>query len=101
LSDDETALGKKIKELEISLDKKLLEKYKNLTPDEIKKLVVDDRWMTAIEKEIRTEVERISQKLSQRIKELSERYENTLSEISDKVTEYEKKVQEHLRKMGF
>ena len=52
LSDDETAEVKRIKELEISLDKKLLEKYKNLTPDEIKELVVDDKWMTTIEMEI-------------------------------------------------
>ena len=53
------------------MDKELLEKYKNLTQEEIKVLVVDDKWMTTIEKEIRTEVERITQKLSQRIKELS------------------------------
>jgi len=83
------------------MDKELLEKYKNLTQEEIKVLVVDDKWMTTIEKEIRTEVERITQKLSQRIKELSERYESTLSDISGKVTGYETKVREHLVKMGF
>ena len=83
------------------MDKELLEKYKNLTQEEIKVLVVDDKWMTTIEQEIKTEVERICQRLSQRIKELSERYENTLSDISGKVSEYETKVKEHLVKMGF
>jgi type I restriction enzyme M protein len=57
--------------------------------------------MTTIERDIKTEVERISQRLSQRIKELAERYESTLSDISGKVMDYEKRVQEHLIKMGF
>jgi len=101
LSDSEAALGKQTKESEALLDKKLLEKYKSLTPEEIKELVVDGKWMTTIEQEIKTEVERITQRLSQRIKELSERYESTLSGISGKVTAYETKVREHLAKMGF
>jgi len=101
LSEAEAALGKKIKESEILLDKKLLEKYKNLTQEEIRVLLVDDKWMTTIEQEIKTEVESICQRLSQRIKELSERYVNTLSDISGKVTEYETRVREHLVKMGF
>ena len=57
--------------------------------------------MATIEQDIKTEVERICQRLSQRTKELSERYENTLSDISGKVTESETKVREHLVKMGF
>jgi len=101
LSEAEATMGKQIKESETLLDKKLLEKYKTLTPEEIKELVVDDKWMTTIEKEIKTEVGRITQRLSQRIKELSERYECTLSDISGKVTGYETKVREHLAKMGF
>jgi len=101
LSEAEAALGKKIKESEILLEKKLLEKYKNLTQEEIKVLLVDDKWMATIEQDIKTEVERICQRLSQRTKELSERYENTLSDISGKVTESETKVREHLVKMGF
>jgi type I restriction enzyme M protein len=101
LSDADAALGKEVKESEVLLDKKLLEKYKNLTQEEIKVLLVDDKWMTTIQQEIKTEVERICQRLSQRIKELSERYENTLSDISGKVSEYETKVKEHLVKMGF
>ncbi|MHC1732790.1 MAG: type I restriction-modification system subunit M [Bacteroidales bacterium] len=101
LSDSEAVLGKQIKDYETNLDKKLAAKYKTLTPEEIKCLVVDDKWMTTIEKDIKTEVERISQRLSQRIKELAERYESTLSDISGEVMDYEKKVHEHLMKMGF
>lgn len=101
LSEAEAALGKQIKDTDAELDKNLAAKYKTLTTDEIKGLVVEDKWMKTIEKDIRTEVERISQRLSQRIKELAERYESTLSEISGIVMDYEKKVQEHLAKMGF
>jgi type I restriction enzyme M protein len=101
LSDAEVVLAKQIKDADTELDKKLAAKYKILTNDEIKGLVVDDKWMTTIERDIKTEVERISQRLSQRIKELSERYESTLSGISNTVVEYEKKVKEHLIKMGF
>ncbi len=101
LSDSEAVLGKKIKDSDAELNKKLAAKYKTLTTDEIKGLVVDDKWMTTIERDIKTDVERISQRLSQRIKELAERYESTLSDISGKVMDYEKKVQEHLMKMGF
>lgn len=101
LSEEESALGKKIKDVEAELDKKLLAKYRVLSPDKIKGLVIEDKWMATIEKEIKTEVERVSQRLSQRIKELAERYERTLSDISGTVSEYEKKVHEHLAKMGF
>ena len=101
LSDSDAVLAKQIKDADTDLDKKLAAKYKILTTDEIKSLVVDDKWMTTIERDIKTEVERISQRLSQRIKELAERYESTLSDISNKVLDYEKKVQEHLIKMGF
>ncbi len=101
LSENETAFGKQIKDAEAELDKKLLAKYRVLSSDDIKGLVIDNKWMTTIEKEIKTEVERVSQRLSQRIKELAERYERTLSDISGTVSEYEKKVHEHLAKMGF
>ncbi len=101
LSDSEAVLGKQIKDSDAELDKKLAAKYKILTTDEIKGLVVDDKWMTTIERDIKTEVERISQRLSHRIKELAERYESTLSDISNTVMEYEKKVSGHLTKMGF
>lgn len=101
LSEEESALGKKTKDAEAELDKKLLAKYRILSSDDIKGLVIEDKWMTTIEKEIKTEVERVSQRLSQRINELAERYERTLSDISNTVYEYEKKVHEHLSKMGF
>ncbi len=92
---------KKIKDAEGKLDKKVYAKYPALTKDEIKTLVVNDKWMATIEKAIKTEMDRISQRLTQRIKELAERYETPLPAQTAEVKELESKVTEHLEKMGF
>jgi len=99
--DQQTALNKKIKKALADLDKKVIERYKILTVGEIKQLVVDDKWMTVLERDIKTEMERISQRLTQRIKELAERYETTLPKQSEEVKKMEERVNGHLKKMGF
>lgn len=101
LADRESTLSSKIKEATAELDRKLLERYKTLTEDEVKTLVVDDKWMTRIEIAIKTEMERISQRLTQRIKELAERYEMPLPRQTNEVAELEAKVSAQLKKMGF
>jgi len=83
------------------LDIKVIERYKTLTVDEIKQLVVDDKWMASIERSVKTEMERISQRLTGRIKELAECYETPLPKQTKEVTILEEKVNEHLAKMGF
>jgi type I restriction enzyme M protein len=101
LLEEESQIKSKIKTKNEELDKKLIARYKTLTQDEIKQLVVDDKWMTNIERNIKTEMERISQRLTQRIKELAERYENRLPDQSTEVAKLENKVNAHLKKMGF
>lgn len=101
LIDDQTELNKKIKDAITDLDKKVIARYKTLTETEIKQLVVDDKWMASIERSVKTEMERISQRLTQRIKELAERYETPLPKQASEVTVLEEKVNAHLRKMGF
>lgn len=101
LLDDQTELNKKIKEANTDLDIKVIERYKTLTETEIKQLVVDDKWMASIERSVKTEMERISQRLTQRIKELAERYETPLPKQTTEVKSLEDKVTQHLEKMGF
>lgn len=91
----------KIKKAVADLDKKVIERYKTLTEDEIKQLVVDDKWMASIERSVKTEMERISQRLTQRIKELAERYETPLPTQTNEVKLLEEKVNKHLEMMGF
>ena len=101
LIDKESDLNKKIKDSQKELNEKVNSKYKELAKDEVKSLVVDDKWMYAIVSEVNGEMEKISHRLTSRIKELAERYEETLTHIENEVKEYEAKVKAHLERMGF
>jgi type I restriction enzyme M protein len=101
LTEQEAEANKKIKEASDALEKKVLGKYKALTEAEIKAFVVEAKWMAALERDVKTEMERISQRLTGRIKELAERYKATLPTLNSEVDALEKKVNRHLEKMGF
>jgi len=101
LLDKIVATKKRIKEAESKLDDGLLTFYPTLTVEQIKQLVVDDKWLANIEKNVISEMERISQQLAIRIKELAERYELPIPKQTEKVTELENSVNAHLEKMGF
>lgn len=101
LLDKEKEFKDKISSADTELDKKLFVKYKALAENEIKKLVIEDKWMNDIYGLIKNEMERVSQKLAGRIKELSERYGTPLPKLTNEVEEFTKKVDNHLHKMGF
>jgi len=101
LVDEQIVLKKEIDMAVLTLDKKVIARYAILTEEEIKILVVDDKWMSTIEKNIKTETESVSQQLTQRIKQLAERYESPLPKLNEEVMELERKVNDHLEKMGF
>ena len=101
LVDDESDANKKVKDAMKALDKKVNEKYKVLTEDEIKTLVVDMKWIPYIVREVNNEMDRVSHRLASRIKELAERYNETLSELEDEMKSYSEKVGKHLERMGF
>jgi len=46
-------------------------------------------------------IDRESQQLTQRVKELAERYETPMPQVVNRVTELEDKVNGHLERMGF
>lgn len=101
LCEEQSDLSKKLKEKTANLDGELLTKFKQLSEAEVKILVVEDKWMITIEKAIDSEMQRISQRLNQRVKELAERYESTLPQILNSVKIQEEKVNAHLKNMGF
>ena len=101
LMDQESAARKKIRDADKKLQKKVQAKYKQLSTDEIQDILVNDKWMASITDEINTEMDRISHRLTARIKELAERYEQTLPEIEREVEELSQKVESHLQRMGF
>jgi len=101
LNTDETDLKRRVKDAEAELDARAYGYYSKLTEAEIKMLVVDDKWLTTMKAAIRGEMDRISQGLTQRVKELAERYETPLPQMVSQVTNLEQKVNGHLKRMGF
>jgi len=96
-----TDLKKQIRVLDGELDAKALARYETLTPNEVKTLVVDHKWMTALDAAVHGELDRVSQALTGRVKELAERYGRTMPELAQQVDELEARVAGHLAKMGF
>jgi type I restriction enzyme M protein len=101
LSDEEANLKKRLRDAENALDAEAYAQYPKLTEEEIKTLVVDDKWLAAVDAAIHGEMERISQALTHRVKELAERYEAPMPQLVSRVAELESKVNGHLEKMGF
>jgi len=100
LFNHDTELKKELKVKVTALDDLTLNKYKALTEAEVRTLVVDDKWLTSLQTVIQTEIDAISQRLTTRVKELSDRYENTLQELDSHTKTLENKVSAHLEKMG-
>ncbi len=92
---------RRLKEAEAALDAQAYARYPKLTEAEIKTLVVDDKWLAALDAEIHGEMDRVSQQLTQRVKELAERYETPLPQLTGRVAELDTKVNRHLERMGF
>ncbi|NGZ90804.1 type I restriction-modification system subunit M [Psychroflexus maritimus] len=93
-------LKKDIKVQEKTLDHKTFEHYAKLTEDEVRQLVIEDKWMSRLQTDIQSEIDAISQRLTGRIKELAERYAHTLDELDQENKTLEDKVSKHLKKMG-
>ncbi len=101
LNSEESDLKKRLKEAEPALDAQAYARYPKLTESEIKTLVVDDKWLAALDVAIHGEMDRVSQQLTQRVKELAERYETPLPQLTCRVAELEARVSRHLERMGF
>ncbi len=101
LIEKESAAGKKVKDAQKALAAEVAKKYGKLTVDEIKTLVVDDKWLAALAEAVQSELNRVSQALTGRIQQLAERYATPLPKLSGEVSVLAAKVQGHLAKMGF
>jgi type I restriction enzyme M protein len=100
LVEQEAAAGKQVKDAQKALDAQVAAKYRKLTPDEIKTLVVDDKWMARLAGEVESELDRVSQALTRRIRQLAERYATPLPKLTSEVATLAARVGEHLKKMG-
>ena len=101
IAKEESSNNSILKEADATLDIKVYDKYPALTEEEIKTLVVEYKWLTALAASIHREIDHISQSLTHRVKELAERYEMPLPQAVNQVNDLEHKVNLHLERMGF
>src|SRR5579872_4371198 len=83
--DQQTELKAKRKSAQEGLDRKIDTKYPKLTEGEIKRLVVDDKWIARIAVAVHGELDRVSQTLTARVRELAERYARPLPLLTGEV----------------
>jgi type I restriction enzyme M protein len=100
LTDKTVDLFIKLKDAQYALITKVADKYGQLTEDEIKTLVVDDKWLATIAAAVQGELDRVSQTLTSRIRQLADRYATPLPQLVDEVEQLAAKVAAHLNKMG-
>ena len=96
----QTEAKDKRKAAQEDLDKKIDARYPTLTEAEIKTLVVDDKWMPRVSAAVQGELDRVSQTLTGRIRQLAERYATPLPKLTGEVKALAAKVDEHLKRMG-
>ncbi|MGD1102319.1 MAG: class I SAM-dependent DNA methyltransferase [Terriglobia bacterium] len=100
LIEKEAAASKQMKDAQKALEANIAAKYAKLTEDEIKTLVVDEKWLAILAATVQSELDRVSQALTGRIRQLADRYATPLPQLTNEVASLATRVDEHLKKMG-
>jgi type I restriction enzyme M protein len=98
---NQEALSKKAaKDAQAALDLSTLKKYSELAEADIKTLVLDDKWHATIAGRIAAEVNSLTLTLVARLKELGERYAETVGALDAEIELLEARVVSHLADIG-
>ena len=100
LLDKQADTKAKLKKGQDDLEAKLDAEYATLTEGEIRALVVDDKWLATLTAALQGELDRMSHKLTGRIRQLAERYATPLPHLLDEIEALATRVEGHLRRMG-
>jgi len=100
LIDAESEANKALKVAQAVIDEQVLARYGRLSESEIKDIVVEQKWLAAIQEAAEAEVTRVTASLASRVKELEERYADPLPSLERSVEELSMKVSAHLKRMG-
>jgi type I restriction enzyme M protein len=100
LLDQQADAKARLKSAQDDLEAKLDAKYPTLTEADIQTLVVDDKWLATLAAAVQGELDRVSQTLTGRIRQLAERYATPLPQLTDEVATLAARVDGHLKKMG-
>ncbi len=101
LIERESLAGKRAKDAQKALDAKVATQYTQLSAADIQTLVVQDKWLAALTGSVQSELDRVSQALTGRIRQLAERYATPLPALCDEVEVLALRVDAHLKTMGF
>ena len=96
----EATAKKAVKEAQTALDETVFAQYPKLTEAEIKALVVEDKWQASLKTAVEAEIERVTQQMANRVKDLEERYAEPLPALLEELETLSSKVETHLQKMG-
>jgi len=96
----EAAAKKAAKEARADLDLATLKKYGDLIEADVQSIVLDDKWAATIHGRITGEVNALTLALVARIRQLGERYDQTVSSLDDELVRLNAQVAQHLADMG-
>lgn len=101
LLEQEATASKKAKDAQKALNAKVAAQYAHLTEAEIQTLAVQDKWLATLTASVQSELDRITQALTGRIRQLAERYATPLPALGEEVEVLVGRVDGHLKAMGF
>ncbi len=96
----ESAAKKTAKDAQAALDIAALAKYGDLSEADVKVLVLNDKWKATIADRIEDVLTSLVLALVTRIRELGERYGETLGSLESELNELSNRVAVHLAEMG-
>ncbi|WP_245616008.1 type I restriction-modification system subunit M [Andreprevotia chitinilytica] len=98
---DEAEASRAVKTAQTLLATQVKAKYQALTELEVMDLLVNDKWLATLRADAQSELDRVSQALAGRVKQLAERYSTPLPQLMNEVDALSARVDEHLKTMGF
>ncbi|GAA7116360.1 hypothetical protein HpBGD34_00920 [Helicobacter pylori] len=82
------------------LELKAFHQYKNLKLNEIKDLIIQDKWLKSLKNALENKILKRINAFSSTLNEIIQTYSNSLLEFDKEVKESESKVLEHLKDLG-
>lgn len=82
------------------LELKAFHQYKNLELNEIKDLIIKDKWLNSLKNALENKILKRINAFTSALNEIIQTYSNSLLELDKEVKESESKVLEHLKDLG-
>ncbi|PPG15152.1 type I restriction endonuclease subunit M [Rathayibacter sp. AY1C6] len=96
----EAAAKRAVREAKVRLEQATLSQYGRLDESAVKDLVIEDKWNRTIALGIQNELALLTRQLVDRLRVLTDRYEETLSNLDRKILGTREEVSAHLALLG-